>query len=203
MSTALVAVVRRGETDTMDTFVDSSWYFLRYTDPDNTETIFSPDRAAYWMPVDQYIGGVEHAVLHLLYARFITKVLHDDGLVAVEAVRPSLHSRDAPWGAGDVQVQGQRGRPRRLLPAVWGGRHPALRVLHRAAHRRRRMERIGHRRHQPVPRPGVEDGVPEVGELVDRAPTDSDRELLAVRTARSARSPRTSTASLSTRRWRH
>ncbi len=71
----------RRETDTMDTFTCSSWYYLRYTDPRNSQEVFGKDAADYWMPVDQYIGGIEHAILHLLYSRFFTKVFRDLGLV--------------------------------------------------------------------------------------------------------------------------
>ncbi len=72
----------RRETDTMDTFVDSSWYFYRYTDAKNAQAPFDPAVAQYWFPIDQYIGGVEHAILHLIYSRFWTKVMRDLGMIA-------------------------------------------------------------------------------------------------------------------------
>jgi leucyl-tRNA synthetase len=71
----------RRETDTMDTFIDSSWYFYRYTDAQNSQQPFDPEKAQYWFPIDQYIGGVEHAILHLIYSRFWTRMMRDLGLI--------------------------------------------------------------------------------------------------------------------------
>ena len=71
----------RRESDTMDTFIDSSWYFYRYCDPHNSDAPFDSKKIAYWFPIDQYIGGVEHAILHLIYSRFWTKMMRDVGLI--------------------------------------------------------------------------------------------------------------------------
>ncbi|TDI34410.1 MAG: leucine--tRNA ligase [Acidobacteria bacterium] len=76
--------VARRETDTMDTFVDSSWYFYRYVDPKNEDLPFSPEAVSYWFPIDLYIGGIEHAILHLIYCRFWTRMMRDLGLVEID-----------------------------------------------------------------------------------------------------------------------
>lgn len=83
----------RRETDTMDTFVDSSWYFLRYCDPKNDRQPFDPKKAAYWMPVDIYIGGKEHATMHLIYFRFFTKFLRDLGMLKTDEPAPRLFNQ--------------------------------------------------------------------------------------------------------------
>jgi len=83
----------RRETDTMDTFVDSSWYFLRYCDPKNSKQPFDPKKASYWMPIDTYIGGKEHATMHLIYFRFFTKFLRDLGLLKIDEPAPKLFNQ--------------------------------------------------------------------------------------------------------------
>jgi leucyl-tRNA synthetase len=92
------------ETDTMDTFVDSSWYFLRFCDPWNEDRPFDQDKVRHWMPVDQYIGGIEHAILHLLYARFYTKALADLGF-APEGLREPF---DSLFTQGMIRMDGHK-----------------------------------------------------------------------------------------------
>ncbi|MBF6557584.1 MAG: leucine--tRNA ligase [Acidimicrobiales bacterium] len=92
------------ETDTMDTFVDSSWYFLRFTDPWTPDQPFDPDIARHWMPVDQYIGGIEHAILHLLYARFFNRALVDLGLAPAGMREPFAHY----YAQGMIRMDGTK-----------------------------------------------------------------------------------------------
>jgi leucyl-tRNA synthetase len=89
----------RRETDTMDTFVNSSWYFLRYCDPKNSKEIFDKQKVKYWMPIDQYIGGAEHACMHLIYCRFYTKFLRDLGLLDFDEPAKRLFHQGMLHGA--------------------------------------------------------------------------------------------------------
>jgi len=92
----------RRETDTMDTFFDSSWYYFRYTSPKYTKAPFDSEEASQWMPVDQYIGGIEHAILHLLYARFFTKFLRDIGMTKLDEPFPTLLCQGMVTLGGEV-----------------------------------------------------------------------------------------------------
>ncbi|MEY4722671.1 MAG: leucyl-tRNA synthetase, partial [Candidatus Parcubacteria bacterium] len=99
----------RRESDTMDTFVDSSWYFLRYASPHDTTRAFDPKAVGFWCPVDMYVGGAEHAVLHLLYSRFITKVLFDNGLVKFDEPFKTLKNPGLILGEGGEKMSKSRG----------------------------------------------------------------------------------------------
>jgi leucyl-tRNA synthetase len=101
--------VARRETDTMDTFVDSAWYFLRYCSPNEAERAWDPEAVRHWMPVDLYTGGAEHAVLHLLYARFMVKALRDLGHVAFDEPFVALRNQGQILGADHQRMSKSRG----------------------------------------------------------------------------------------------
>src|SRR3989338_7208300 len=99
----------RRESDTMDTFVDSSWYFLRYCSPQDADRAFSAHAVNYWCPVDLYVGGAEHAVLHLMYARFFTKVLYDLGLISFDEPFQALRNQGLIMGEDGQKMSKSRG----------------------------------------------------------------------------------------------
>ena len=133
----------RRETDTMDTFVDSSWYFFRFCDPKNDGLPFDPEKVGYWGPVDFYSGGVEHAILHLIYSRFFTRVFRDLGMTHLErAVLAPADAGHGPQGRpGHVEVEGERRRSRRHDPEVRRRRAAAVRDVRRAAGKGDRVDR--------------------------------------------------------------
>ena len=120
----------RRDTDTMDTFVDSSWYFFRYCSPHEDAGPFDPDAVGRWMPVDQYIGGVEHAILHLMYSRFFTKVLHDVGLLGfTEPFLRQMNQGQVIFGGASMSKS--KGNVVEPMPLVerWGADTMRLSIL--------------------------------------------------------------------------
>ena len=137
----------------MDTFVDSSWYFIRYLDPRNEEAAWDRAAADHWLPVDQYIGGVEHAILHLMYARFFTKALADLGQLDVQEPFANLFAQGMITrdGAKMSKSRGNTVSPGRVRRALRRRHRPHLRLLHGPARARRRLVRRGRRGRQPLP----------------------------------------------------
>jgi len=120
----------RRETDTMDGFACSSWYFLRFADPHNAEAPFSKEKAAYWLPVDLYVGGAEHAVMHLLYARMWTKVMHDAGLINFDEPFKALRNQGMLLAADGQKISKSKGndiKPEEIIEQGYGA--DALRLI--------------------------------------------------------------------------
>ena len=142
----------RRETDTMDTFIDSSWYFYRYTDAHNDHAPFDSKTAQYWFPIDQYIGGVEHAILHLIYSRFWTKFMRDIGLITNDEPVERLFTQGMvikdgakmSKSLGNVVSPGRNGRTLRRRCSA------PLQPLRRATRPRPRLARFRHRRHPKI-----------------------------------------------------
>ena len=137
----------------MDTFVDSSWYFIRYLDPRDEEAAWDRAAADHWLPVDQYIGGVEHAILHLMYARFVTKALADLGELEVQEPFANLFAQGMITrdGAKMSKSRGNTVAPGRVRRALRRRHRPHLRLLHGPAGARRRLDRRGRRGRRPLP----------------------------------------------------
>ena len=147
----------RRETDTMDTFVDSSWYFLRYCDPHNDGAAWDRSVVDAWMPVDQYIGGVEHAILHLMYARFFTKALADLGHLDTQEPFAKLFTQGMITRDG-AKMSKSRGNV--ISPQTYVERYGAdtaarLHPVHRPAGPRRRLVGRGRGGGAPVPEPAL------------------------------------------------
>ena len=148
----------------MDTFVDSSWYFYRFCDPKNEALPFDPAKARYWMPVDFYSGGVEHAILHLIYSRFFARVFRDLGMVDHSEPFTHLLTQGMVLKDGAVmsKSKGNVVDPDDMLAAVRRRRAAAVRDVRRAAREGSRVERRRPRGQLPLPRARVAAGRPVV-----------------------------------------
>ena len=149
------------ETDTMDTFVDSSWYFIRYADPLNQQAAFDRETADFWLPVDQYIGGIEHAILHLLYSRFFTKVLYDLALVDFDEPFTNLLCQGmvVMGGAKMSKSKGNVVAPEQFL-ASHGADTLRTFILFLGRRGGQGVERFRHRGHPPFSAEGLAPGLP-------------------------------------------